>query len=513
MKSFRLRKLAPVVLLALALVPGLAQAQAPQPAALATVYPNSFTYQGQLRANGALVNGTCDFEFSLYDSASGGTLIDVPHTVNAVQVTNGLFTINDLFFAEWAFYGQLRWLSIGVKCPAGTPGAYTYLSPRQPLTGAPLALSLMPGAATIGSVSAYFKSAIYGGNTLDTGLGYGVTGRSAAPEGAGIHGVGDGGASGGNFASYGGHALVTDESNSLINGPNPKQIGMLRWWKANRAQYPIYVGANPDQMIFDGETIWVTSWGAGQVTQIRPSDGKILQTIGGLNTPNPLAYDTYALWVGSESTPAVSIVDPRLGIVANTLGTANGIPNSGHWGMAFDGEYMWVTNHATDSVTKIRAGDKNVIGSYPTGHTPMGVIFDGTYIYVANQGSNTVTQLNTDGSTRDTYPVGSAPMGMAFDGAYIWVANSGSANLTRLTRDGAIAGTYAVEPGPFFVAFDGYHIWSTHYTDWGKVTRLDAADGSNYQSYTIGHYPMGIVFDGANVWVTISQQDFYITKF
>ena len=34
----------------------------------------SWTYQGQLRRSGAAYNGTCNFQFSLWDAASGGAL-------------------------------------------------------------------------------------------------------------------------------------------------------------------------------------------------------------------------------------------------------------------------------------------------------------------------------------------------------------------------------------------------------------------------------------------------------
>ena len=439
MSCSSLRTVALCLLLA-AILPWVAQAQAPEPqgvAPQATGVTNEFTYQGQLKANGVPANGFCDFVFTVWDAATGGTQPDpAPAPRTNVQVTNGAFTIPNLYFAEQVFDGSARWLEIGVKCPAGSAGSYTTLAPRQALTATPYALSLRPGAHVLGPVGAYYRAVFSAHNSSTESDTWGVQASSASPSGAGVRGAGVSGAAGGRFTSSEGHALYTQDATSLIYGPNPKQIGMLRWYDANHANYPVTVGYYPDQMIFDGENIWVTSWGSGQVTQIRPSDEEVLHTYAAGTNPNPLTYDGRFLWVASESVPDITIVNPRTGAIPTTLGTAQGIPNSGHWGMAFDGECVWVTNSAADSVTRIRAGDKNVVGTYPTGHTPQGVIYDGMYIWVANNGDNTVTKLYaSDGSNAGTYPVGVGPVGLVFDGAHVWVANSGSSSITRLTRE------------------------------------------------------------------------------
>jgi len=96
----------------------------------------AFTYQGQLKKAGSPIGGTCDFQFSLYDAASGGSPIGV-QTTTGITVTNGLFTVQ-LDFGANAFQGDARWLQIGVKCAGDA--SYVTLSPRQPLTPAPYAL-------------------------------------------------------------------------------------------------------------------------------------------------------------------------------------------------------------------------------------------------------------------------------------------------------------------------------------------------------------------------------------
>jgi hypothetical protein len=105
----------------------------------------AFTYQGQLKMSTGLVTDTCDFQFSLWEAASGGTQVSSTQVASSIPVVEGLFTVL-VDFGDSAFMGEARWLGISVRCPAGT-GGYTTLSPRQALTAAPYALAL-PGLWT-----------------------------------------------------------------------------------------------------------------------------------------------------------------------------------------------------------------------------------------------------------------------------------------------------------------------------------------------------------------------------
>jgi hypothetical protein len=198
---------------------------------------NWFTYQGYIADNGTPVNGTCDFEFSLWDSSgsgvppTGGTQIGVTETIFSLPVSDGLFSypLNaSNSFGNDAFNGQGRYLQIAVRCPVNS-GAYTTLAPRQHLTASPYALSLRPGAiisatqnnalltvindyytSTLGAaitargnsptapvISAYHEGighALYGSSDsgyptiggVNSGTGIGVDGRSTS--GIGIYG-------------------------------------------------------------------------------------------------------------------------------------------------------------------------------------------------------------------------------------------------------------------------------------------------------------------------------------
>lgn len=124
--------------LGVGLLAGLMAAVAPVPSAPASPLGGGFTYQGQLRQNGAPLNGTVDVTFALYDAEQNGTLLGT-QTFNGLQITDGLFTVllNDAGqFGPNALNGDARWLQIIVNGHA--------LNPRQPLTAAPYALKV-PG--------------------------------------------------------------------------------------------------------------------------------------------------------------------------------------------------------------------------------------------------------------------------------------------------------------------------------------------------------------------------------
>jgi carbonic anhydrase/acetyltransferase-like protein (isoleucine patch superfamily) len=104
--------------------------------ATAFAQTTSFTYQGKLNDGALPANGTYQFQFKLFDQASGGnqvgqTIADLPATV-----TNGIFAVN-LDFGASSFDGAARFIEISVKSGGQS---YTTLSPRQPVTSTPYAI-------------------------------------------------------------------------------------------------------------------------------------------------------------------------------------------------------------------------------------------------------------------------------------------------------------------------------------------------------------------------------------
>ena len=98
----------------------------------------AFTYQGRLMDNGNLSNGSFDFQFKLFDAATGGTQFGFTLPVNGVVVEEGVFTV-ELDFGPGVIQGAALWLEIGVRASGDGNAAFSIL-PRQRLTATPYAI-------------------------------------------------------------------------------------------------------------------------------------------------------------------------------------------------------------------------------------------------------------------------------------------------------------------------------------------------------------------------------------
>src|ERR1700722_11060704 len=108
------------LLVMLALVAGVDQLAAQGPA---------FTYQGRLNNSGGPASGAYNLKFSLFNPHTNGLAIAGPVTNNAVEITNGLFSVQ-VDFGPVAFAGS-NWLEIAVEREGA--GSFTTLTPRQQL--------------------------------------------------------------------------------------------------------------------------------------------------------------------------------------------------------------------------------------------------------------------------------------------------------------------------------------------------------------------------------------------
>jgi len=194
----------------------------------------AFTYQGQLTQSGNPVTGTCDFQFGLWDAASGGAQVGSTLTKTSVALTSGRFDAA-LDFGGTAFQGDARYLQIAVRCPAGS-GSYTALSGRTALNAAPYALSLRPGASVQSSMSqvlnlstsATYGSALNANASATSGNAAALYGSCSSPSGAGVSGYSSNGkgVEGSSASGHGVHGkanppdgwAIYSEGNTFVDG-------------------------------------------------------------------------------------------------------------------------------------------------------------------------------------------------------------------------------------------------------------------------------------------------------
>lgn len=154
-----------IVLLPLAVKMAQAQGAAPAekelsidqaaPQEVADITSSAFTYQGRLVRNGTPVSDTCDFIFSLWSDPLALEQVGLTDSQPDIPVTDGYFSVllnSGDEFGTNPFDGEERYLAINVDCRSN-PGWAT-LSPRIPISPAPYALGLRPGAVISGTGTA-----------------------------------------------------------------------------------------------------------------------------------------------------------------------------------------------------------------------------------------------------------------------------------------------------------------------------------------------------------------------
>ncbi len=155
---------------------------------------SAFSYQGRLADGGAAATGIYDLQFAIFAAPSNGEPVGGLLTNAAVAVSNGLF-VTTLDFGAAPFSGAARWLEIGVRTN-GSAGAFTTLTPRQPITATPYAIraanfsgavsdaQLSANVARLNAASQVFSGAVNFNHTSNNFAG------SFSGSGAGLNRIG-----------------------------------------------------------------------------------------------------------------------------------------------------------------------------------------------------------------------------------------------------------------------------------------------------------------------------------
>ncbi|MGD8794252.1 MAG: tail fiber domain-containing protein [Anaerolineae bacterium] len=134
---------------------------------------SAFTYQGRLLDDGLPVDNDCDFQFDLWDAASGGAQLGTTQSLDAVPVADGYFTVylnGSGQFGGDVFQGKARYLAISVRCPTGA-GTYASLG-RQALAATPYAhYALGAPWSGLSGVPAGFADGVDNNTTYSAGQG------------------------------------------------------------------------------------------------------------------------------------------------------------------------------------------------------------------------------------------------------------------------------------------------------------------------------------------------------
>lgn len=267
-----------------------------------------------------------------------------------------------------------------------------------------------------------------------------------------------------------------------------------------------FVGANPYALASDGAHVWVTRAG-GWVTKLRAFDGAVVDNIALSGTVQQLAFTGTAVFVAH--TPPTSPESPPVGEVVKIRVFDDAIVGRfpvgrNPEGVAFDGRHVWVANFSDVTVTKLRARDGLLLGTFPIGSFggAVSVAYDRAGgVWVTNFSGSVVKLQERDGAILGDFPVGVQPWGLAIAGRSVWIADGVSDTVTKLsTRDGDELGTFGVGRNPAWVATDGVRVWVSNLKS-NTLTELRARDGAVLGTIPVGTTPQAVIFDGRFLWV------------
>lgn len=239
------------------------------------------------------------------------------------------------------------------------------------------------------------------------------------------------------------------------NATGPDKVVKLRASDgANLGTFDVGFGAMG--MAFDGANVWVANSLSNTVTKLRASDGKVLGNFKtGGESPWFLAFDGKNIWVTNEGNEILSELSAADGSVIATYPQKHGVA-----GIAFDGTYIWVSDFYS-AVYRYKLDGKEA-GTFQLGyHHPFSMAFDGGNMWVVNDGNGTVSKLRaSDGKVLGTFTVGNAgpAYGIAYDGQSIWISGE-SAVVEMRPSDGKLLFQQHLLCCVGAVGFDGANIW------------------------------------------------------
>ncbi|HEX5159113.1 MAG TPA: YncE family protein [Ktedonobacterales bacterium] len=205
--------------------------------------------------------------------------------------------------------------------------------------------------------------------------------------------------------------------------------------------HSVGVGVYPVHMVAtrDGGTIFVTSFGAANVTVVDGHTWKLRATIATPDRPHSIVISPDGQWVytGCYGGAAIAVINATSASLAATIP----LPQAAEpYGLAIspDGRYLYASDNLTGRLFVVdvqarRAVDSVAVGLHPAliARSP-----DGKTLYVANGGSHAVSVIDIGDdpahpAVRATVVVTGYPHGIAVtpDGRYIVVADTLGKNL------------------------------------------------------------------------------------
>jgi YVTN family beta-propeller protein len=277
-----------------------------------------------------------------------------------------------------------------------------------------------------------------------------------------------------------------------------------KFFNLNSLPNDYYMGGKPRNFVSDGTYLYLSlSETSREVLKLNPDTGAILARYDVGSQPCGLAYTggNY-IFIALQREAAVVRLNTTTGKVDGRVT----VPYS-PLALAFDGTSLWTGSYEGTALVKINPLTLTVTGTYQGGFRPCDITCTGQYVFVANYGSNTVTKLDAKtGQVLGNFPTGRVqPYGITLDmdAQNIYVThynNTGMGSVVKMNLNGQILKT-----------LDNIGRGAACITPFNKTSMLVSAQSSNelflindngiIDSVKTGSAPWGVYWDGVNTWV------------
>ena len=192
---------------------------------------------------------------------------------------------------------------------------------------------------------------------------------------------------------------------------------------------PIQLEGRPSGVATGGGRVWVTlRTEPAQLVEIDPSSNQVVDSFEVPANPEDVRFALDAVWLTSDTTNSITKMRPGNPPTQIPIGARSD-------DMAVGAGSIWVTNRKDDAITRIDMQQPSKHQRLRVGRRPEGVAADDRNVWVVNQEDNSVTRLDAHSPFKklDEYPVGEAPSDVVVDEAGVaWVVNTGDNTVSRI---------------------------------------------------------------------------------
>ena len=305
-------------------------------------------------------------------------------------------------------------------------------------------------------------------------------------------------------------AITSSTWQSLAEDRGGRFIGSTGWTIV--ASYPLPEGASG--LAWDGTNLYCGIYGAngGRIYRIDPASGSYTpQFYGGQEDAFGLTYDGEFLWTtdhaGSSSTPAIAM---KLDWNGNVIDQFD-LPDHYMSGIAYDNGDFWVSRYYPDPGHLYKVDDTGVILDQFDGpdDQPWDLTIQDGIIWIADYWGDTLYSIDPlSGTMLDSYPSeGIDPSGIVWDGQYLWYCDNGDNwdedMLYKVDLQGGGAPVIVISDTEHEfgnVAIGDTAVWNVTVSNTGTAALVivDISFGTTTDVYCLVDYPISVEVGGSS---------------